>query len=85
LAGWCRVSLEPGQSAHLEVVADPRLLADFDGADQRWQRPAGSYLLQLGHSATLFQGQDSVTLPQAAWPADAPPKGASQSCLASRH
>ena len=85
LAGWCRVSLRPGQSAQLEVVADPRLLADFDGADQRWQRPAGSYLLQLGHSATHFQGQGSVTLPQATWPADAPPMGASQSCLASRN
>ncbi len=84
LAGWCRVSLEPGQSAHLEVVADPRLLTDFDGAHQRWQRPAGSYLLQLGHSATLFQGQGFVTLPKAVWPSDAPPVGAAQPCLARR-
>jgi len=83
LAGWCRVSLKPGQSAHLEVVADPRLLTNFDSAHQRWQRPAGSYLLQLGHSATFFQGQGSVTLPKAAWPSDAPPVGASQTCLAS--
>ncbi|MDE3071700.1 MAG: glycoside hydrolase family 3 protein [Pseudomonadota bacterium] len=85
LVGWCRVSLKPGQSAHLQVVADPRLLADFDGTNQRWQRPAGSYLLQLGHSATLFQGQGAVMLPQATWPADAPPTGASQACLASRN
>ncbi|MEY2152789.1 beta-glucosidase [Rhodanobacter sp. 115] len=84
LAGWCRVSLKPGQSAHLEVTADPRLLVNFDASGQQWQRPAGSYQLQLGHSATSFQGQGSVTLPKASWPADAPPKGASQSCLASR-
>jgi len=82
LTGWCRVNLKPGQSAHLEVVADPRLLANFDGADQHWQRPAGSYLLQLGHSATLIQGQGSVTLTKATWPSDAPPMGASQPCLA---
>ncbi len=85
LAGWCRVSLKPGQSAHLQVVADPRLLTNFDGTHQRWQRPAGSYLLQLGHSATVFQGQGSVTLTKAAWPSDAPPAGTSQPCLASGH
>ncbi len=84
LAGWCRVNLKPGQSAHLEVTADPRLLVNFDASGQQWQRPSGSYQLQLGHSATSFQGQGSVTLPKASWPADAPPKGASQSCLASR-
>ncbi|QEE24242.1 glycosyl hydrolase [Rhodanobacter glycinis] len=85
LAGWCRVNLKPGQSAHLEVTADPRLLVNFDASGQQWQRPSGSYQLQLGHSATSFQGQGSVTLPKASWPADAPPKGASQSCLASRN
>ena len=80
LAGWCRVDLKPGQSAHLEVVADPRLLTNFDASRQRWLRPAGSYQLQLGHSATAFQGQGAVALPQAAWPADAPPAGATQTC-----
>lgn len=62
-------------------VADPRLLTNFDGAHQRWERPAGSYLLQLGHSATAFQGQGAVTLPKATWAADASPKGAAQACL----
>ena len=78
LAGWCRVALKPGQSAHLAVTADPRLLVNFDRRGQRWQRPAGTYLLQLGHSATSFQGQ--VTLTAANWPADAAPTGAPQAC-----
>ena len=82
LAGWCRISLAPGQSAHLQVAADPRLLTNFDAADRRWQRPAGSYLLQLGHSATDFQGRGAVTLPQAEWAPDAAPKVAPQACLA---
>ncbi|WP_329741599.1 beta-glucosidase family protein [Dyella sp. A6] len=81
LAGWCRVQLKPGQSAHLQVAADPRLLVNFDSARQEWQRPAGSYLLQLGHSATSFQGQDHVTLAAATWPATAAPKGQPQPCV----
>ncbi|MGH8112317.1 MAG: fibronectin type III-like domain-contianing protein [Rhodanobacteraceae bacterium] len=62
LAGWCRSSLKPGQSAHLVATADPRLLVNFDSRGQRWQRPAGACLLQLGHTAMSFQGQGKVTL-----------------------
>jgi len=81
LAGWCRVSLKPGQSAHLTVNADPRLLADFDGKGQHWQRPAGSYRLQLGHSATSFQGSGDIDLTAAMWPAAAPPAGTPSQCV----
>ncbi|HET9819193.1 MAG TPA: glycoside hydrolase family 3 C-terminal domain-containing protein [Rhodanobacteraceae bacterium] len=82
LAGWCRISLKPGESAHLTVTADPRLLVDFDSRSQRWQRPAGAYLLQLGHSATSFQGQGNVTLSAATWSAGAAPGGTAQPCVA---
>jgi len=80
LVGWCRIGLKPGQSAHLTITADPRLLVNFDSHDQRWQRPAGAYLLQLGHSATSFQGQGKVTLGAANWPADAAPSGVPHAC-----
>lgn len=80
LAGWCRIRLKPGQSTHLTVTADPRLLVNFDSRGQHWQRPAGVYLLQLGHSATSFQGQGKVALTAAGWPADAAPSGAPQPC-----
>ncbi len=82
LAGWCRISLQPGQSTHLTVTADPRLLVNFDSRGQQWKRPAGAYLLQLGHSARSFQGEDKVTLTALTWPADAAPKGAAQRCVA---
>ena len=85
LAGWCRVRLQPGQSAHLEVAADPRLLVNFDAARQQWQRPAGGYLLQLGHSATSFQGQGQVSLAAATWPANAAPTGVPQACMTENH
>ncbi|MBD8880208.1 glycoside hydrolase family 3 C-terminal domain-containing protein [Rhodanobacter sp. 7MK24] len=83
LAGWCRVDLKPGQSAHLTVTADPRLLVDFDRKSQHWQQPAGDYQLQLGHSATSFQGDGKVALPAASWAADASPVGTAQPCVAS--
>ena len=82
LAGWCRISLQPSQSAHLTVTADPRLLVNFDSRGQQWKRPAGAHLLQLGHSAESFQGEDKVTLTALTWPADAAPKGAAQRCVA---
>ncbi|HKZ09727.1 MAG TPA: glycoside hydrolase family 3 C-terminal domain-containing protein [Rhodanobacteraceae bacterium] len=82
LAGWCRINLQPGQSAHLTVTADPRLLVNFDSRGQQWKRPAGAYLLQLGHSAGSFQGEDKVALTALTWPADAAPKGSAQRCVA---
>jgi beta-glucosidase len=85
LAGWCRVSLKPGQSAQLQVTADPRLLVNFDQAGQRWLRPEGSYLLQLGHSAIDFQGQGKLRLAKAQWPADAAPTAPPQACLPQHH
>ncbi len=80
LAGWCRIRLKPGQSAHLTITADPRLLVNFDSRAQRWQRRAGAYLLQLGHSATSLRGQGKLTLAAATWPANAAPGGAPQPC-----
>jgi beta-glucosidase len=65
LAGWQRIVLQPGQIRRVEVTADPRLLADYDEARRHWQRPAGSFRVELGHSATSFEGSASVDLPAA--------------------
>jgi beta-glucosidase len=81
LAGWCRISLEPGQAAHLVVTADPRVLVDFDEDARHWQRSAGAYRMQLGHSATSFEGEGKVGLKAANWPADAPPERPLQRCV----
>lgn len=84
LAGWCRINLKPGQSAQLEVTADPRLLVNFDAAQQQWKRPSGAFLLQLGHSATSFEGDGRVTLAAKTWPATAAPAGLPQPCMSGR-
>ncbi|MEP6896917.1 MAG: beta-glucosidase [Rhodanobacter sp.] len=63
LAGWSRITLKPGETRHVEITAAPRLLADYDEARRQWQRPAGSYRLQLGHSASTFEGETAIELP----------------------
>jgi beta-glucosidase len=63
LAGWNRITLKPGETRHVEITASPRLLADYDEAKRQWQRPAGTYRLQLGHSASTFEGETTIVLP----------------------
>ena len=48
LVGWARVDLKPGESRPVSVSLDPRLLATFDEAAQRWRIQAGAYRLTAG-------------------------------------
>jgi beta-glucosidase len=52
LVGWQRVSVQPGETVHVSLKADPRLLADFDEAAHDWRIDAGRYQVALGTSAT---------------------------------
>jgi len=52
LVGWQRVSLRPGETVHVSLKADPRLLADFDEAAHDWRIDTGRYQVALGASAT---------------------------------
>jgi len=56
LAGWQRVSLKPGESREVHIVANPVRLAHFDEAKREWVRDAGHYRFELGHTsaATLM-------------------------------
>ena len=63
LAGWSRITLKPGETRHVEITAEPRLLADYDEAKRQWLRPAGSYRLQVGHAASSFDGEATIELP----------------------
>jgi beta-glucosidase len=51
LIGWQRVSARPGETVHVALKADPRLLADFDEAAHDWRIDAGRYQVALGTSA----------------------------------
>jgi beta-glucosidase len=62
LAGWERVSLKPGQSLTVHIRANPHALARYkDG----WKVAAGAYHFELGHSATSFAGDATLSLPEA--------------------
>jgi beta-glucosidase len=51
LVGWSKVALAPGESRRVSITVDPRLLANFDKARERWQIAGGAYRLDLGESS----------------------------------
>ena len=51
LLGFERVELGPGEARRVSVIADPRLLARFDGSAGRWRIAGGSYRVSVGRNA----------------------------------
>ncbi len=51
LAGWDKLTLNPGQSSEVALVVEPRLLGVFDGASKTWRIAAGKYQLSVAHHA----------------------------------
>ena len=63
LIGFERVSLEPGQSQHVSVSADPRLIANFDTTAKGWRVDAGEYGVAVSRSANdpVLTGSAALT------------------------
>jgi beta-glucosidase len=51
LLGFERAELRPGESRHVTLTADPRLLARFDGDAGRWRITEGTYTFAVGKAA----------------------------------
>src|SRR5262249_43123755 len=51
LVGFSKVDLAPGETRHVTITAEPRLLAHFDAAAQRWRIAEGSYGIVVGTSS----------------------------------
>jgi len=51
LLGFERVELSPGESRHVSLTADPRLLARFDSNANQWRISNGPHAVALGKSA----------------------------------
>jgi beta-glucosidase len=51
LVGFERVMLNPGETRRVSVTVDPRLIADYDVAGERWQVAAGAYPVAVGRYA----------------------------------
>jgi beta-glucosidase len=52
LIGWDRVTVQPGETVHVALKADPRLIGDFDEKAHNWRIDAGRYQVALGQSST---------------------------------
>ncbi len=52
LIGFSRVELKPGETQHVSIAADPRLLADFDVAAHGWRIKPGKFKIAVSRSAT---------------------------------
>ena len=63
LLGFERVELGPGQSRHVTVTADPRLLARYDSVHAHWHIAEGTYHVGLGRSASDIAATAQTNLP----------------------
>jgi beta-glucosidase len=62
LLGWSKITLTPGQTRSVSVIADPRLLADFDPARNAWSVQAGSYEASLGAASDALEYHASASV-----------------------
>ncbi|HEY5347046.1 MAG TPA: beta-glucosidase [Rhizomicrobium sp.] len=60
LVGWSKVDLRPGETRHINIATDPRLLASFDEAAHLWRIADGNYAVALG--ASFAETRASVTV-----------------------
>ncbi len=62
LIGFTKLFLQPGQTRSTTVAADPRLLAEFDGASDSWKIAGGSYRVFLNASSADVRQVATATL-----------------------
>jgi beta-glucosidase len=62
LAAWKRVSLAPGTTQTVEIPLDPLYLSIYSIADNKWTRPTGDLLLEVGGSSADLPLQQSLHL-----------------------
>ena len=62
LAGFAKVSLEPGESATVEIPLDRRAFAFWDSPQSRWWVAPGSYAIQLGESVEQVVAEQAIEL-----------------------
>ena len=62
LVAFSKVLLNPGQTRNVTVKADPRLLANFNGATDKWNIVGGSYQVLLASSSAKIEQTTTTTL-----------------------
>ncbi|MDG2535995.1 beta-glucosidase [Sphingomonas sp. HITSZ_GF] len=51
LAGFERVTLKPGETRRVTLIAEPRIVADYDTAQPGWHLAAGTYRVAIARDA----------------------------------
>jgi beta-glucosidase len=69
LGAFANADLKPGQTRHVELTVDPRLLATYEAANNNWHIQAGTYRLMLGDASDAQMKTTDVTLPDSVWSA----------------
>jgi beta-glucosidase len=62
LIGWARVALKPGETKSVRVVADPRLLANYDTALPGWRIDPGAMAVCVQSDSTRVRLSGQVEL-----------------------
>jgi beta-glucosidase len=62
LAGWKRVSLAAGASQTVTVALDPLYLSIYSPDSDKWSRPAGEFLIEVGGSSAELPLRSTVRL-----------------------
>ena len=51
LAGWTKLTLEPGETRRVTLTAEPRILADYDTSLPGWRRAGGTWRVMVARDA----------------------------------
>ena len=62
LLAFDKISLAPGETGHVTLAADPRLLAEFDEAGHNWRVAPGRYCIAVGTDANDMVLRGEATL-----------------------
>jgi beta-glucosidase len=71
LGAFAKAALRPGQTKAIDVMIDPRLLAIYEEAGDKWHIRAATYRLMLGQASDALTESVKVTLPDQVWSASA--------------
>ena len=74
LGAFAKADLKPEQSRTIELTVDPRLLATYEAAGDKWHIHAGDYRVALGESSDSVTQSVDLALPDQAWSASTVPE-----------
>jgi beta-glucosidase len=69
LGAFAKAALAPGEARNLQLTVDPRLLATWEAAGDRWTIRPGTYRLRIGQSSDQLPLCVQIDLPEASWSA----------------